>query len=39
MEFIDKLFITGFSNFVHRGATSFFLRKFPRREFFPYGRE
>jgi hypothetical protein len=26
-------------NFVHRGATSFFLRKFPMREFFPYGRE
>jgi hypothetical protein len=26
-------------NFVHRVTTSFFLRKFPRREFFPYGRE
>jgi hypothetical protein len=26
-------------NFVHRGATSFFLRKFPIREFPPYVRE
>jgi len=39
MEFIDGLFITGFINFVHRGRTSFFLRKFPRREFPPYDRE
>jgi len=39
MEFIDRLFITGFINFVHRGRASFFLRKFPSREFLPYERE
>jgi hypothetical protein len=35
MEFIDRLFIIVFINFVHRGRASFFLRKYPRREFPP----
>jgi hypothetical protein len=38
MEFIENLLLPAL-DFVHRGATSFFMRKFPRREFFPYGRE
>ena len=33
MEFIDRMFIIGFINFVHRGTALFFLREFPSREF------
>jgi len=39
MEFIDRLFIIGFINFVHRGRASFMLWKSPRREFPPFKME
>jgi hypothetical protein len=35
MEFHNQLFITAFISFVHKGRASFFVGKFPGREFPP----
>jgi hypothetical protein len=38
LKTIYILYLIDITCFVHRGAASFFLRKVPRGEFFPYDR-